>query len=176
MKGYLWIVALLVVSGLFSGCVTTDSKPQTQTEIKTFETRTVDAPFEQVYSAATEGLFDLGYTISHSDKSTGVLVGQKRVLRDFAKEFSWAKVMIDVLDDDKVSSSSEKDKYEMLELTLFIQSLDQKTTKVRIKTAVDKQAKFDKDAVDQAWVYIQRQVLMESVPTTDIKQDKGEKN
>lgn len=151
----IFIVPMVI---FLSGCITTGTPPMTQAAIKAFETRTVDAPFEQVYSGAAEGLFDLGYTVVHTDKNTGILVGEKRMKKPGAE---WMKIS----DDMNKVIRSESDYYDILQLTLFIQTVDSASTKVRIKTAVNKSPQLNKEAIDEVWLYIERQVLMESGPT-----------
>lgn len=55
--------------------------PQSQAAKKAFETRMVDAKYNDVYAAAIESMFDLGYTVSHTDKATGIVVGEKNQKR-----------------------------------------------------------------------------------------------
>lgn len=154
IKTSLMSISLIFISLILGGCVTTDNTPVGQAAVKNFETRSVDATFDEVYSAATEGLFDLGYTIQHSDKATGVLVGEKKVNKQ-------NKIVIEIADILAEKETHKEDLSEMLQLTLYIQPVDPKSTKVRIKTAVDKTPTFNKSAIDEVWVYIQRQVLME---------------
>ena len=124
-----------------------------QAELKNFETREVDAPFEAVYEAGIEALLDLGYTIIHSDKESGILVGEKGQKRPDV--WVWK---------DKKVERKESELPDLLQLTLLVKPIDKKTTKVRIKTAVNKERQLDKHAIDEMWVYIQRQVMMEEPP------------
>lgn len=124
-----------------------------QAQMKNFETREVDAPFDQVYEAGTEALFDLGYTIIHSDKESGILVGEKGQGRGSTWVFK-----------DKKLEKKEREFPDFLQLTLLVKPINKKLTKVRIKTAINKERRLDKRAIDEMWVYIQRQVLMEEPP------------
>lgn len=125
-------------------------KKMGQAELKYFETRPLDAPFTAVYSASVEAMFDLGYTITHSDKDSGLVVGEKR------KKKSGTWIVGDLPEGKKV-----EDYYDFVQLTLLVKPDGAKASKVRIKTAINKELALDKKAIDEVWVYIQRQVLME---------------
>lgn len=141
-------IILLVLTGCGMG-----QKKMSQAELKYFETRPVDASYTKVYSAAVEAMFDLGYTISHSDKASGIIVGEKRT----QKPGVWLYGNIP-------EGKREEDYYDWLQLTLLVKEESGKKSQVRIKTAINKEIKLDKNAIDEVWVYIQRQVLMESKP------------
>lgn len=143
---------------LLSGCSLFQEKKMGQAATKNFETREVDAPFNQVYEAGIEALFDLGYTIIHSDKESGILVGEKGLGKG---KSAW-------IFKDKKLEKVEKEVPDLLQLTLLVKSLDKKTTKVRIKTAINKERQLDKQAIDEMWVTIQRQVLMEEPPLSPV--------
>lgn len=163
LNRYFFEIKMLLLSFLtgfvLSGCATTGIMGQAA--ITALETRTIDASFEQVYSAATEGLFDLGYTIEHSDKNSGIIVGEKKMEKPEAR---WKKFWDELGGTDRPESAY----YNTLQLTLFVQSIDEKTTKVRIKTAVNKLPQLDKKSIDEVWLYIDRQVLMKSSPDSNV--------
>ncbi len=129
-----------------------DDSP-TQAEVKEFETRELDAPFNKVYAAATEALFDLGYTMTHSDKETGVLVGEKRQRKDGA----WLSAAV-------VDHPREEDLYDKIQLTILVRKKGSKSTKLRIKSSVNKETRFNRDAINEVWVYVQREVMMHGAP------------
>ena len=129
--------------------------PPSQAQLKALETRTLDAPFDAVYAAATEALFDLGYQVAHSDKTSGVVVGQKT-----KTESEWIK---------GPSGYFSREKRTMLSLTLLIKPMGAKTTDVRIKTAVDGASRLDKGAINEVWLYIDRQILMEAPSPVPVK-------
>lgn len=132
-----------------------------QAELKNFETRSVDATFDDVYAAATEALFDLGYQIRHSEKASGLIVGEQH--QNYSETVYLGKGIWD-----------KRDKQHVYEITLLIKPESKKATNVRIKTSLDGQPRLNKDAVDKVWVYIDRQVLMES-PATPQKKNKTHK-
>jgi hypothetical protein len=138
------------------GWLTSGNQQVGQAEIKNFETRSVDAKFEDVYAAATEALFDLGYQIKHSEKASGLIVGEQHY--NYSETVYLGKGIWD-----------RRDKQRVYEITLLIKPENKKSTNVRIKTSVDGQPRLNKDAIDKVWVYIDRQVLMESSATPQKK-------
>lgn len=148
------IIPILLCFGFVSawGCGM-EGKRMTQSELKYFETRPIDAPFDAVYEAAIEAFFDLGYTMTHSDRGSGVLVGEKRR----KKPGAW-------LLGDIPKGESPENYYDMLQLTILVKNKGKAASKVRIKTAINKEVALDKEAIDEVWVYIERQVLMEEKP------------
>jgi len=138
-----------------------------QAAMKLFETRTVNASLEEVFTAATEALFDLGYVIKHSDKQSGILVGERQDARkdDRAAMAFWFGLA--------AAAAVQPIVYN---LTLLVKPVDEKTATVRIKTSIDGEPAFCKEEIDKVWVYIERQVLMESPPGSklpaEIQQEK----
>lgn len=126
------------------------NQPMNQAQIKNFETRSIDSSFDSVYSAATEALFDLGYVIRHSEKASGLIMGEKTQTESVWVPASPGK------------PAGSVDKQRTYSLTLLIKKEDTKSTNVRIKTSVDGEPKFNKRLVDQVWVYVDRQVMMEA--------------
>lgn len=150
---------LVIVAIVFSpacGWLTTGYQPAGQAELKNFETRTVDSKFDDVYGAATEALFDLGYQIRHSEKASGLIVGEQS--QKYSETVYLGKGIWD-----------RRDKQHVYEITLLIKPETKKTTNVRIKTSYDGQPSLNKDAIDKVWVYIDRQILMESPATPEKK-------
>lgn len=152
----LWVVVAL---SLFPACTwLTSGDDGGQAGLKNAETRTVDAPFDDVYAAATEAMFDLGYQVRHSERASGLIVGEQR--ENFSETVYLGKGIWD-----------RRDKQRVFEITLLIKPEGKKSTHVRIKTSVDGKARLNKDAVDKVWVYIDRQVLMSTPPTPQPKKN-----
>lgn len=59
-------------------------------------------------------------------------------------------------------------------MTVLVKEAGAKETAVRIKSAWNKEESFQKKAIDQVWVYIQRQVMMEDTPEKPLKEKKRE--
>ncbi len=106
-----------------------------QAAMKHIETREVDAPIAQVFTGATEALFDLGFSIKHSDRASGLLVGEKT---DARKGKRAAAVTAGVLAFGVAGllAASMVDPV-VYNLTLFIRPVDEDTSTVRIKTSID---------------------------------------
>lgn len=149
LKRTIIMVSLLTMSGC--AWLTSGGSQMGQAQIKNFETRTVDSKFDDVYAAATEALFDLGYQIRHSEKASGLIVGEQRT--QYSETVYLGKGIWD-----------KRDKQRIYEITLLIKPEGKKSTNVRIKTSIDGQPRLNKDAIDKVWVYIDRQVLMDTPP------------
>ncbi len=66
------VFPMLVTAICFvAGC----SQP-TQSKIKFMETRELDLPYEEAYSAALNDMFGMGLSLQHTDKQSGVISGQ----------------------------------------------------------------------------------------------------
>lgn len=158
MKKIIGISAAAALA-MLCGCATTGAGKMSQAAIKNFETRTIDAPYEAVFAAATEALFDLGYIIQHSDKASGILTGEKRKTKsDFDIDFGIGTGRYGGIGADREQRQT------IYNVSLLIKPAGEKTTDVRIKTSVDGEAHLVKEAIDEIWLYIDRQVLMESPP------------
>ena len=57
----------------------------TQAQLNAFETREVGADLDETFRAASNALFDAGYTISMSDREGGVLTGTRAIDRSKAR-------------------------------------------------------------------------------------------
>lgn len=140
-----------------SGCAFLNGEPQmSQAQIKQLESRTIDAPFKEVYDASIEALFDLGYTIVHTDKESGVIMGER-------SSKSYRTVWVTLADGNRSPSSEEY--LQTKQLTILVKPEGRKQCTVRIKSSRNKESSFDKKAINEVWLYIDRQVLMEGGPT-----------
>lgn len=150
------LIFMLTIS--LSGCAYfAGIQPLNQAQITNFETRSIDASFESVYSAATEALFDLGYIIRHSEKASGLIMGEKA-----PSERVWVPAS-------QGKPGEYVDKQRVYSLTLLIRKDDVKSTNVRIKTSVNGEPKLNKQMVDQVWLYVDRQVMMGAEAPASVK-------
>lgn len=152
-----WIATMLLSTVALAGCAFLQESGMGQAEVTALETRAVDAPFEKVYAAAEESLFDLGYTILHSDKASGVLVGEKQE-RNYQPEW------ITIPNTNNQIPRPQAELYDTLDLTFLIKANGARSTNVRIKTDINKQQHLNRRAINDAWLYVQRQVLMNTPP------------
>lgn len=126
---------------LLTGCAA--PAPQySQAQLNAIETREVDASMNETFSAASNALFDAGYTIAMSDRQGGLITGSK------AKDNSSARIFNrDIRDTQFVMS-------------MQIRETAPNRSAVRVKTSVNGEPRVDKKAIDQIWSLMQRQVLM----------------
>ena len=123
----------------------------TQAQINAIETRDVEASMSDTYTAASSALFDAGYTISMSDRQGGLLTGKRSV--DKSAERMWISYTI---------------QDEHFAVSIQIRETSESECAARIKTSKNGQAFVDKEAIDQIWVLMQRQVMMKT-PVNDSK-------
>jgi hypothetical protein len=70
-----------VVSGLFTTNVFSQTAPEDPSQLgsRQIEVRTLDVNYDTAYRSATQALLSIGYAISHSDKTSGILTGTRAV-------------------------------------------------------------------------------------------------
>lgn len=140
----------LMLAGFLGGCAA--SAPRySQAQLNAIESREVEASLDETFSAASNALFDAGYTIAMSDRQGGLLTGTK------GKDNTAARIWVSPYIQDT-------------HFTVSVQMRQQapKLTVTRVKTSVNGEPYVKKEAIDQFWVLMQRQVLMkEPLPIPD---------
>jgi hypothetical protein len=121
----------------------------TQAQMNALETREVDAGFNETFNAASNALFDAGYTISMSDREGGLLTGTKADNK--RAERAWFN-----------NPGIEDDQYTV---SIQLRETGPQRCSVRVKTSTNGEPVVNRKAIDQFWVLMQRQVLMKE-PTT----------
>lgn len=139
------IVMLFLLVSL-NGCVTQPN--YTQAQLNSIETRIVDADFDETFNAASNALFDAGYTVSMSDREGGLITGTK------GKDNTAARIWI---------SPAIRDTAYALSIQVREEAPQQ--CRVRVKSSVNGEPVVEKEAIDQIWVLMQRQVLMQTPPS-----------
>lgn len=134
-----------------SGCV-----QPTQAEIKALETREMDCSFDEAYSAAANGLFSLGFAVSHSDKTSGILTGT-RVDPNTGNKIA-AALALGVVGALAVGDRNEA-------VTFMLSPLEEKLTQLRMKVIVNGQSVFDRTLMTKIWQQIEREAMLESRPS-----------
>lgn len=133
-------VAFLVALAL-AGC---QAEPKyTQAQLNALETREIDADLAASFNAASNALFDAGYTIQMSDRAGGLLTGTKSY--DRKRDNAWVK---------------DRNRWKTFTLSVQVRRLDPKLTAVRVKTAINGEPRVDLASINEFWVLMQRQVLM----------------
>lgn len=159
---------------LLAGCATTTSTQEpTQLAARQIEVRELEVPYDVAYGAATQAMFSLGYTIDHSDKTSGILTGSRMVGLKAAKEEARRKRttgavlglipyvgMLAPLT--QLSPSTEP---HSLQITMYLHAKGEKRTEIRFKMQVDGEPAWDPVTIDQLWVATQREAMIEAGPS-----------
>lgn len=147
------VAAVVLIGAAFgsSGCV-----QLTQSEIKALETREMDCSFDEAYKAASHGLFSLGFTISHSDKESGILTGTRHDPNTGAKVAN--TILFGVL-----GLALTKERNEAL--TFMLTPLEPNLTQLRMKVIVNGKAVVDRKFMTAVWQQIEREAMLESRPS-----------
>jgi hypothetical protein len=148
----------LLACGLLLSTVGCASTQLTQAQLNAIETRDVDASMSETFSAASNALFDAGYTIAMSDRQGGLLTGKKS--QDKTSERIWVSPYI---------------KDTEFTISMQVREIGPKRCAVRVKTAINGEQQVDQKAVDQIWTLMQRQVLMKE-PLSDMAANGGAKS
>lgn len=129
------------------GCTSDGINPNSlsQAQLNAIETREVDASVDETFSAASNALFDAGYTIAMSDRQGGLITGTAS--KDNSAQRMWVSPYI-------------RDTH--FTLSVQVRALSPTLSAVRVKTAVNGQPVIKKEAIDHFWTLMQRQVLMKT--------------
>jgi hypothetical protein len=142
----LLVSAAVVVVSALGGCGTSSNLSRySQAQLNAIETRTVEASLAETFQAASNALFDAGYTIAMSDREGGLITGQRG--DDKTAERFWISPYI-------------QDTRFIISIQVREQSSSQ--TDARIKTSKNGEPYVDEEAIDQIWTLMQRQVLMKA--------------
>ena len=134
----------LVYLTLLTLTACTSSGPMyTQAQLNALETREVDAGLPETFSAASNALFDAGYTISMSDREGGLLTGTRAIDRSVQR--FWLNRKIENVN---------------FTISIMIRAINSERCSTRVKTAVNGSQRVDERAIDEFWMLMRRQVLM----------------
>lgn len=141
---YAGLATVLLVLVCCAGC---SSHRRTQSELKFIETRELDLPYGEAYTAGINGLFGLGYQIIHSDKQSGVISGQvgDSVLRSEA-------------------GRRKKKNYDVYKISLLLTPRGPDRTQLRMKLLVNEQPRLDRKVMTQIWQAIDREAMLDAPP------------
>ena len=127
----------------------------TQTEIKMLETRELDLPYDEAYTAASNGLFALGYTIDHSDKASGILTGKKHDPNVGGKLAG--AVLLGVVG---VLAAGENDEA----VTFMLTRVKPNVTQLRMKVLYNGKPSTDRNLMTRIWQQIEREAMLDARP------------
>jgi len=152
---------------LIYGCAQPPIVGPGQLAKRSIEIRYLEADYDTAFRAATHAFFALGYTIKHSDKFSGILVGANESTDVGSKIglillFGVAGALVDT------------DKNQ--EITLLLdKGPENKRTTLRIQMLINGKAQIDPIIVDSIWVVAQREaMIIKGIPIPSALEEKYE--
>jgi|GEM_PF-5452994 len=161
----------------------------TQLGTRQLEVRILDVPFDTAYRAATQAFFSIGYSITHSDKASGILTGTRTVgvtemRREVQKAREEARQYQEQAQQEQIGrsilglipyvglgavllpGSQPPPEREITEpstfvVTMLLQPGGEKQTQIRFKMQKDGEPVWDQVTIDRLWVTTQREAMME---------------
>lgn len=134
--------------------------PQSITEMDAAELRTVEAPADATYSAASHALADAGYILCVSDADAGLLTGQKRI--DPAPAPNAAVIILTTI----LTNQPHDLPPEFHALCIQVRPDGPARSSVRLRAFRDGGAIPDPEVVQQLWTLIAREALRRAAPTS----------
>lgn len=129
---------------MFASCATPSNLHRySQAQLSAITTREVDAGMDATYRAAIDAIFDLGFTVSNSDRIGGIVTAVRKV--DRTEERIW---LYPYINDTEYSVS------------VLFREVDPARTTVRVSLSVNGEAQVDEKWVGEFWRLMKRQVLM----------------
>lgn len=152
MNRLLPVAAVLIT---LSGC---GAPPQSITEMDAAELRTVEAPAEATYSAASHALADAGYVLCVSDADAGLLTGEKRI--DPAPAPNAAFILFTAVFANRPTELPP----EFHALCIQVRSDGPTRSSVRLRAYRDGGPIPDPEIVQELWTLISREALRRAAP------------
>ena len=158
-------IFLLVFIGLFIGGVPSivSSNPG-QLGTRAIETRYIESNFDIAYRSATHAFFALGYTITHSEKGAGIIVGNNETSNVEGRAGQTAAFGLGFflpgagLLGNLIDTSDN-----VREITLFLdKGVNDKRTTMRIQMVINGEPQIDPKVVDAIWIVTQREAMVTS--------------
>ncbi len=168
------------------------SQDPTQLGARQIEVRTLEAPYEIAYRAATQALFSLGYSIDHSDKASGILTGSRMIgVAEMKKQIKKAKektrqyqeqiqqeqtartilgfvpyvgLLAYLAPGSQLPEPEDIKEPLSLQVTMLLQPLGKKRSQIRFKMQKDGEPVWDQKTISRLWVTTQREAMIESGP------------
>jgi hypothetical protein len=190
----------LVLAAFFVGVEPTAALSQTTSEDPTqlaarqIEIRNLDTNYDIAYRSATQALLSLGYSISHSDKASGILTGSRSVgvsemkqdvkrAKEDMKEYQeqagkeqtarsvlgfvpYVGWLAHMLPGSRPPEQRDIKEASSLQITMLLQPMgkENKETQIRFKMQKDGEPVWDQVTIDKLWVTTQREAMIESGP------------
>jgi hypothetical protein len=156
------------------------------------EVRTLDVPYDVAYRSATQAFFSIGFSITHSDKASGILTGSRMVgVTEMKREMQKAKEAnkkyqeqvsqeqtaktvlgfvpyvgwaAALLPGSQPPPEKEIKEPSHLQVTMLLQPAGEKRTQIRFEMQKDGEPVWDQKTIDRLWVTTQREAMIESGP------------
>ena len=189
-----FVALTIILVALCSGTVFSQiaSDDPTQLGSRQLEIRSLDVNYDLAYRSATQALLSLGYSISHSDKTSGILTGSRTVgvtqmredvkrAKEEMKEYqgqvekeSTARTLLGfvpyvgwlagLMPGSKPPEQKDIKEPSSLQITMLLQPVGNKETQIRFKMQKDGEPVWDQVTIDRLWVTTQREAMIEAGP------------
>jgi len=194
----------LGLTAVLSGLVTANGFSQTAPEdpsqlgSRQIEVRTLDVNYDTAYRSATQALLSIGYAISHSDKTSGILTGSRTVgvtqmredvkkAKEEMKEYqgqvekeNTARTLLGfvpyvgwlagLMPGSKPPEQKDIKEPSSLQITMLLQPIGNKETQIRFKMQKDGEPVWDQVTIDRLWVTTQREAMIEAGPPLAVQE------
>ncbi len=147
-----------IAAGVFAALAGCANPPQSISEMDATELRTVEAPADATYSAATHALTDAGYILWTHDADAGILTGEKRVDPGVAPNAAF------VLFTAIFARQPTELPPEFQAVCVQVRPDGPARSSVRLRAYRDGEALRDPDTVQELWTLISREALRHAPP------------
>ncbi|MEM4721359.1 MAG: hypothetical protein QXT73_04795 [Candidatus Methanomethylicaceae archaeon] len=145
LASYLWVIFLI-------GCASGPSTPPGQLATRDMETRDMRISYDAAYKAVSNAFFAMGYTIKHSDKASGIIVGSR------SDPGTGKKAAMILLFGVPGALIDTKTNYE---ITVMLTQKDKEFTTIRIGTSVNGQPVVCREIIDSIWTVVEREAMID---------------
>ncbi len=190
----LTLTAILVCFASPAAFGQTTSDDPTQLGARQLEVRSLDTNYDTAYRSAMQALLSLGYSISHSDKASGILTGSRSVgvtemkqgikqaneeMKQYQEQVQKENTARSVLGfvpyvgwlahlfpGSKPPEQKDIKEASSLQITMLLQPMgkENKETQIRFKMQKDGEPVWDQVIIDRLWVTTQREAMIEAGP------------
>lgn len=134
------------------GCASAPSIPPGQLATRDMETRDMRISYDAAYKAVSNAFFAMGYTIKHSDKSSGIIVGSKSHPGTGKKA---AMILLFGVPGALIDTKTNYD------VTVMLTQKDNDFTTIRIGTSVNGQPVVCREIIDSIWTVVEREAMID---------------
>jgi len=183
-----------ILSGIFTATAFSQTAPEDPSQLgsRQIEVRTLDVNYDTAYRSATQALLSIGYAISHSDKTSGILTGTRAVgvtemkqqIKKTSEEMKQYQEQVEkentarsvlgfvpyvgwlawLLPGSKPPEQKDIKEASTYLVTMLLQPMGAKETQIRFKMQKDGEPVWDQTTIDRLWVTTQREAMIEAGP------------